>query len=172
MRLHPALLGLGLIVAAGLACNFSVGNVNNGNVAANTNAANTGPASNSGNASASNTSGGADNAGGVRVEELYVAKDKDGDEAKTFSPSDRTVYAVATLSDFKAGTKVKFTWYAADVEGQTKDTKVQDVEYTTGSLENKVSAHLTLPKDWPKGKYRVETEINGRPDKSVEYTVE
>ena len=25
MKLHPALLGLGLIVAAGLACNFSVG---------------------------------------------------------------------------------------------------------------------------------------------------
>ena len=170
MRLHPALLALGLIVAAGLACNFSVGNVNNGNVAAtNTNADNTGVASNSGNASASNTSG---EAGGVRVEELHVAKDKDGDEVKTFSPSDRTVYAVATLSELKAGTKVKFTWYAADVEGQTKDTKVQDIEYTTGSLENKVSAHLTLPKDWPKGKYRVETEINGRPDKSVEYTVE
>ena len=167
MRLHPALLALGLIVAAGLACNFSVGNVNNGNVATNTNAAaNTGPASNSGNAAASNTSG------GVHVEGLYVAKDKEGDEVTTFSPSDRTVYAVATLSDLKAGTKVKFTWYAADVEGQTKDTKVQDIEYTTGSLENKVSAHLTLPKDWPKGKYRVETEVNGKPDKSVEYTVE
>ena len=122
--------------------------------------------------SASNTSGGANDAGGVHVEGLYMAKDKDGDEVKTFSPSDRTVYAVATLSELKAGTKVKFTWYAADVEGQTKDTKVQDIEYTTGSLENKVSAHLTLPKDWPKGKYRVETEINGRPDKSVEYTVE
>src|SRR5205823_7915432 len=81
MKLHPALLGLGLIVAAGLACNFSVGNVNNGNVAAtNTNADNTGGASNSGNASASNTSG---EAGGVRVEELHVAKDKDGDEVKT-----------------------------------------------------------------------------------------
>src|SRR5438477_265754 len=84
-------------LAAGLACNFSVGNVNNGNVAAtNTNADNTGGASNSGNASASNTSG---EAGGVRVEELHVAKDKDGDEVKTFSPSDRTVYAVATLSE-------------------------------------------------------------------------
>ena len=165
MKLHPALLALGLVVAAGLACNFSVGNTNNGNVATNTNAANTGPASKSGNASAPNTSG------GVSVEKLYMAKDKDGNEVTTFSPSDRTVYAVATLSDFKAGTHVKFTWYAADVEGQTKDTEVQHVEYTTGSLENKVSAHLTLPKDWPKGRYRVETEVNGKADKEVWYNI-
>src|SRR5207237_9535568 len=96
--------------------------------------------------------------GGVHVEGLYVAKDKDGDEVTTFSPSDRTVYAVATLSDLKAGTKVKFSWYAADVEGQTKDTKVQDIEYRTGSIENKASAHLTLPRDWPNRKSSVDTQ--------------
>ena len=61
MKLHPALLGLGLIVAAGLACNFSVGNVNS----------NSGGASNT---SASNSSNASETAGGVRVEELYAAK--------------------------------------------------------------------------------------------------
>src|SRR5205085_74998 len=167
MRLHPALLALGLIVAAGLACNFSVGNVNNGNVATNTNAAaNTGPASNSGNASASNTSG------GMHVNDLYTAKSSDGDATKSFGPSDRTVYVVATLSDAKAGTKVTFTWYGVNVEGHSNNSKVQEVEYTTGPNENKVTAHLTAPEDWPKGSYRVETEVNGKPDKSVEYTVE
>ena len=159
MKLHPALLGLGLIVAAGLACNFSVGNVNS----------NSGGASNT---SASNSSNASDTTGGVRVEELYAAKSSDGDATTSFSPSDRTVYVIAKLSDAKAGTKVTFTWYGVDVEGHSKNSKVQDVEYTTGPGENKVSAHLTGPQDWPKGSYRVETEVNGKPDKSVEYTVE
>ena len=70
------------------------------------------------------------------------------------------------------GTKVTFTWYGVNVEGHSNNSKVQEVEYTTGPNENKVTAHLTAPEDWPKGSYRVETEVNGKPDKSVEYTVE
>lgn len=170
MKIHSGLLALALLVFAGLACNFSVGNVNsNSGGTANTGApSNTAPS----NVSSSNSSSASDNTSGVHIDELYAAKSADGPATTSFNASDRTVYAIATLSDMKAGTKVKFTWYAADVEGQSKDTKVQDVEYTTGSLENKVSAHLSLQKDWPTGTYRVETEVNGKPDKSTEYTVQ
>jgi hypothetical protein len=165
MRIHSGLLALALLVFAGLACNFSVGNTNGGN-------ANTGSASNTGSSNASNSSSTSSDTGGVHVTELHSAKAADGDEETTFKPSDRTIYAVARLSDAKAGTKITFTWYGVDVAGHEKNSKVRDVEYTTQPNENIVNAHLTAPEDWPKGTYRIETEVNGKADKSVTYTVE
>ncbi len=170
MRLHPGLLALGLLVCAGLACKFNVGNINGGNAGggANTNAASS---ANTGGASNSNGKTEAEAAGGVHINELYMAKSQDGDKVDSFSPSDRTVYCIAELSDAKPGTKVKFTWYAGDVEGYARNTKVQDVDFTTGPRENKVMAHLTLPRDWPTGTYRVETQVDGKADKEVWYNV-
>src|ERR1051326_3528958 len=92
MRIHSGLLALALLVFAGLACNFSVGNTNGAN-------ANTGSASNTGssNTSSSNSSSTSSDTGGVHVTELHSAKAADGDEETTFKPSDRTIYAVARL---------------------------------------------------------------------------
>ena len=167
MRIHSGLLALALLVFAGLACNFSVGNTNGGN-------ANTGSTSNTGtsNTSSSNSSSTSSDTGGVHVTELYASKTSEGDEETSFSPSDRTIYAIARLSDAKAGTNVTFTWYGVDVAGHEKNSKVKDVEYTTQPNENIVNAHLTAPEDWPKGTYRIETEVNGKADKSVTYMVE
>ena len=124
------------------------------------------------NTSSSNSSSTSGDTGGVHVTDLHSAKAADGDEETTFKPSDRTIYAVARLSDAKAGTKITFTWYGVDVAGHEKNSKVKDVEYTTQPNENIVNAHLTAPEDWPKGTYRIETEVNGKADKSVTYTVE
>jgi hypothetical protein len=172
MRIHSGLLALALLVFAGLACNFSVGNTNGGNT--NSGNANTGSTSNTSpsNTSSSNSSSTSSDTGGVHVTELYASKTADGDEETSFKPSDRTIYAVARLSDAKAGTKITFTWYGVDVAGHEKNSKVKDVEYTTQPNENKVTAHLTAPEDWPKGTYRIETEVGGKADKSVTYTVE
>ena len=116
------------------------------------------------------------NGGEVHVDELYAAKDgkgKAGDKVATFSPSDRTVYAVAELTGGKAGTPVKLVWYAADVAGEEKNTKIKDVVFTTDKDEqNIVSGHLTYPEDWPKGKYKVEAYVNDKLEKTVEYNVE
>jgi hypothetical protein len=164
MRLHPGLLALGLLVCAALACKFNAGNVNVANTGGG-NAANTSGASNSGGKTA------AEEAGGVHITELHMAKAQDGDKADTFSPSDRTVYAIANLSEAKPGTKVKFTWFAGDVEGFQRNSKIQDLDTTTGPRENIVYAHLSLPRDWPTGTYRVETEVNGKADKEVWYNI-
>jgi hypothetical protein len=168
MRLHPGLLALGLLICAGLACKFNVGNTNGGNAGGNTNAtsnANTGGASNSGGKTE------AEEAGGVHINELYMAKSQDGDKVDSFSPSDRTVYAIAKLSDAKPGTKVTFIWYAGDVQGIQRNSRIKDLDVTTGPRENIVFAHLTAPQDWPTGTYRVETEINGKADKEAWYNV-
>jgi hypothetical protein len=108
------------------------------------------------------------------VTDLHMAKDNAGElgsETKTFSPSDRTVHCVATLKEAKEGTQVKFAWWAVDAEG-SKNEKVKDLDYTTKAEENIVHGHLTLPRDWPKGKYKCEVSVNGTIEKTVEYKVE
>ncbi|HSQ25052.1 MAG TPA: hypothetical protein VLN44_11590, partial [Pyrinomonadaceae bacterium] len=69
------------------------------------------------------------------------------------------------------GTKVRFIWQAVDVQG-SKNEEIKTIDYTTNSFENKVRGHLTLPKDWPTGKYRVEVYINDALDKTIDYTIE
>jgi hypothetical protein len=166
MKFHSGLLALGLLVSAGLACKFNAGSMNSGNTGTNTNAAaNTNTASNTANKTA------AEEAGGVHITKIYMAKSQNGDSVDAFGPSDRTVYCVATLSEPKPGTVVKFTWFAGDVEGIQRNSKIQDLEVTTGPRENIVFAHLTAPKDWPTGTYRVETEVNGKDDKEVWYNI-
>jgi hypothetical protein len=172
MRFHPGLLALGLLLCAVLACSGGVNVNTTGNNANNSNSpANNANNSNGAGASTSDSS----NASGVHIDKLYVAKDANGnygDETTSFSPSDHTVYSVAKLNESSSGTKVKFVWYAEDVEGGKGSQKVQEIEYDTKALENTISAHLTLPQDWPKGKYKVEAYVNGKLDKTAEYTVE
>lgn len=165
MKFHSGLLALGLLLCAVLACG-GLGN-NNNQQQANTNTA-TGT-------NAANTGTGQASTGGVRIQNIYMAKDdgsgKYGAKTDSFSPSDRKVYCVAELNDSTAGTKIKFVWHIVDAGG-SKDEKIKEIEYTTSALENKVNGHLTLPQDWPKGKYKVEAYINGNLDKTLDYTVE
>lgn len=94
-----------------------------------------------------------------------------GEKTDTFEPGDRTVHCVATLKEAKSGTDMKFSWWIVDAEG-TQDKKIKDIDYTTKALENVIHGHLSLPRDWPKGKYKVEVYVNGNLDKTVSYTVE
>lgn len=113
--------------------------------------------------------------GEVHLYELHAAKDaggKAGDKTASFRPSERTVHAVAELSETKAGTKVKLVWSAVDVAGEEKNTKIKDVEVTTDEQQNVVHGQLTLPQDWPKGKYKIEAYVNGKLEKTAEYRVE
>jgi len=93
----------------------------------------------------------------VYIDQINMAKDENGEPGESttsFAPDEHTVHCVINLNKAKAGTKVKFTWIGVDVEN------------------NKVHAHLTRPKDWPKGTYKVEVYINGALDKTITYTVE
>jgi hypothetical protein len=97
-------------------------------------------------------------------------KGNPGDETSAFSPGDRTIHCVAKLADAKAETKMKFSWFIVDSEG-SKNEKIKDIDYTTGALENIVYGHLTLPQDWPSGKYRVDVFVNGNLEKTAQYSV-
>ncbi len=156
MKQHPAWLAAGLLLFVVLACNL--GKVKNSN-------------SNSNN----NTSTDTDVASGSALKEIHMARDdgsgSPGDRTNIFAPSDRTVHCVATLKEAKSGTAMRFSWWIVDAD-DTQNKKIKDIDYTTKTLENVIHGHLSLPQDWPKGKYKVQVYVNGNLDKTVPYTVE
>lgn len=149
MKHHPAWLAAGLLVFVVLACNLGKKSTN----------------------SNSNTNQGS----GAYIKEIYMAKDDGhgapGDETNSFAPDDLTIHSVAVLKEPKAGTQMKFAWWIVDAGGTTNE-KFKEIDYTTKENENKVHGHLTAPKDWPKGKYKVQVFVNGDLDKTVNYAVE
>src|SRR2546422_643676 len=88
-----------------------------------------------------------------------------GDETNTFKPSDHIVHCLATLRNPKEGTKIKFSWWIVDAEG-SKNELIKEIDYTTGT-EKVVHGHLSLPRDWPKGKYKCDVYVDGVLDKTV-----
>jgi hypothetical protein len=158
MKHHPAWLAAGLLVFVLLACNMGKKTTN----------------SNSNSNSNSNTSTASDEGSGAVIKEIHMAKDDNGapgDETESFAPSDRTIHCVATLKQAKAGTAMKFSWWIVDAEG-SKNQKIKEIDYTTKPLENIVHGHLTLPQNWPSGKYKCQVYANGDLDKTINYTVE
>ena len=104
-----------------------------------------------------------------------MAKDdngKPGESTTTFAPSDRMIHCVINLNKAKEGTKVRFVWIASDVSGFSKNDTIKSIDYTTQPNEDYVHGHLSLPKDWPTGDYRVEVYIDGVLDKTIDYKIE
>jgi hypothetical protein len=160
MKHHPAWLAAGLLAFAVLAC--SLGKTTNTN-------------SNSNSNSNSHSSPEVDLGSGNAIKEIHMAKDDGsgapGTETDTFATSDRTLHCVATLKGAKSGTQMRFAWWIVDADN-TQNQKVKEFDYTTKERENIVHAHLTLPQDWPKGKYKVQVYVNGDLDKTAFYIVE
>jgi hypothetical protein len=163
MKHHPAWLAAGLVLAVVLACNLGkkTSNSNNSN-------------SNNSNRAATNTNTDSDTGSGEFIQDIHMAKDNGrgapGDQTDSFEPGDHTVHSVVKLKQAKSGTKMKFSWWIVDAEG-SKNQKIKDIDYSTRPLENIVHGHLTLPQDWPIGKYKVQVYVNGNLDRTVEYEV-
>jgi hypothetical protein len=159
MKHHPSWLAAGLILFVVLACNL--GKKSNVNVSTNRN-------------SNSNSSESSDTGSGQFIQDIHMAKDKNGspgDETSSFSPDEHTVHCVVKLKEAKSGTQMRFSWWIVEADG-TKNQKIKDIDYTTKPLENIVHGHLTLPQDWPAGKYKVQVYVNGDLDKTENYTIE
>lgn len=151
MKINPGLLALGVLLCFVLACSFGKNS--------NTNSGST------------NTSGG--DIGTGAITDIHMAKDDAGDpgaKTESFVPSDRTIHCVAKLKEAKAGTQVKFSWFALTGSGAEKE-KIKDVDYTTKEDENIVQSKLFLQKDWPAGKYRVDVYVNDKLEKTVPFSI-
>jgi hypothetical protein len=162
MKHHPAWLAVGLLVLVVLACSFGKKTNTNTNSNSNVN-------------SNSTASTDADLGSGAAIKEIHMAKDDGngdpGDETDSFAPGDRTVHCVATLRQAKSGTAMKFAWWIVDADG-SRNQKIKEINYNTRALENVVHGHLTLPQDWPVGKYKVQVYVNGDLDKTAFYAVQ
>ena len=161
MKNHPAWLAIGLLVFVVLACSLGkTNNSNNSNVNSNSN---------------SQASTEVDLGSGVAIKEIHMAKDDGngapGDETDSFEPGDRTIHCVTTLKAAKSGTQMRFAWWGIDAGG-VQNKKFQEISYTTRARENVIHGHLTYPKDWPTGKYKVQVYVNGDLDKTVFYSVQ
>jgi hypothetical protein len=120
-------------------------------------------------------SGGNGSAGsGAVIEEVHMAEDsgngQPGASTNLFSPENRTIHCVAKLADAKSGTTLRFSWFIVDAGG-SQNQKVKDIDYTTSERENVVHSNLTLPNDWPTGKYKVEVFVNGKLEKTAQFSV-
>lgn len=163
MKRYSGLLAAGLMIFVVLACNLSK-NSNNSNNSNNRN-------SNENRATPQPTRRANVD---VYVNRVYMARDdggSPGEETDTFAAGDRTIHCVVELNKAKKDTDVRFLWKIVDAGG-SRNEEIKTIDYSTKSFENKVRGHLTLPKDWPIGKYRVEVFINGSLDKTVDYTIE
>ena len=154
MKRYSAWVAFGLFLFVVLACNLSKNKNGNSNVNVNINSGTNRPAN-----------------AEIYTDEVYAAKTKDGDATSTFAPSDRTVHVIAKLNKSKSGTNMKFVWIAADVQGQI-DKELKTIEYTTKAIDNTISAYLRWPQDWPSGRYKVETYVNGKLDRTIYYDVQ
>lgn len=163
MRHHPAWLAAGLLVFVVLACNLSK----------NSNNSNSNSTSNSN--SNSNNSTDVDLGSGAAIEEIHMAKDDGkgapGDQTSTFEPADRTIHCVTTLNKPVSGTAMRFAWWIVDAGG-SKNEKFKEIEYTTKNRESIVHGHLTLPRDWPIGRYKVQVYVNGDLDRTAFFNVQ
>ena len=161
MKHHPAWLAAGLLVFVLLACNMGRRASNENNANSNTNrppvveTEDAGP--------------------GNHIEKIHMAKDNGrnapGDETSSFSPDDRTIHCVVKLKKAQRGTAMKFSWWIVDADG-SQNQKIKDIDYTTRTLENIVHGHLTLPQEWPSGKYKVQVFVNGDLDRTINYTIQ
>ena len=160
MKRHPVWLALALVLFVVLACNLGRRSTN----------LSTNKAAEAENVNATTTS----TSTGV-LEDVHMARDDGkgdpGEETSLFNANDRTIHCVIKLKDAQSGTKMKFSWYVVEADGTTNE-KIRDIDYTTRALENVVHGHLTAPRDWPIGKYKVEVYVNGNLENTVPYTVE
>ena len=160
MKRHSASLAVGLMLVVVLACSLGKKSTNL--------STNQSAGSDNSNSNSSATASGA-------ISDVHMAKDDGkgdpGEESDVFDGKDRTIHCVVKLDDSKSGTKMKFSWWVVEAN-DTKNEKIRDIDYTTRALENVVHAHLTAPRDWPPGKYKVEVYVNDNLEKTVGYTVE
>lgn len=108
------------------------------------------------------------------IKEIHMAREADNgesnEEVDSFKPRDRTMFCVVTLKTAKTGTQVKFSWWlvdAVDIEPES----IINVDYSTKALENVVYGHMTLPRDWPVGKYKVQVYVESKLDRTLFFSV-
>lgn len=111
---------------------------------------------------------------GKNIDDIFMARDHNGqpgESGEIFGPDDRTIHSVAKLKAAPPSTKVRFSWWIVSAQG-AENEKIRDLDYTTKQADEVVHSHLSLPNDWPPGKYKVDVYVNDNLDKTINFAVE
>jgi hypothetical protein len=112
---------------------------------------------------------------GVRLENLRMAFDEDGNNPTTvFAPSD-VFYAVGELYDAPAGTVVGANWLAVQIEGYEPSELIYEQtinDFTEESFTGTIFFQLSNDSGWPVGDYQVDLFLNGNFVESVPFSVQ
>jgi hypothetical protein len=110
----------------------------------------------------------------LKIDSVTLARDdgsgNPGETVTSFKPTDHIFYATVNLNHLETGLKVKLSWIAVDAAGQAPNTTVAEKEFT-GLVGNVIDGNVSLPNDWPTGKYRLDIYLNDKLAQSVDFNV-
>lgn len=113
-----------------------------------------------------------EDASDLYVESIKLFRDSNGDpgeEVTGFAPSDQAFHAVAYVNKMNTGLKAKGELFAVETEGGSQSVASVEEEF---GINNQVDFTFTLPRDWPKGKYRVDVTVENNEPKSIEFMIQ
>lgn len=105
------------------------------------------------------------------VESVKLVRGESEDVGTTFKPNDNPLRAVVKIANPKEGTKVRGVWTVVDAGGE-KNFKLPEKELVLQNIQNTVDFTVTLPQEWPTGKYKFEVFINDTLEKTVDFTIQ
>ncbi|HYN83670.1 MAG TPA: hypothetical protein VER32_00345 [Pyrinomonadaceae bacterium] len=110
----------------------------------------------------------------IFVTDAELARDdgagRAGQRVTGFRTKDNPLHCVASLNKPREGVRVRFVWTAVDAGGE-RDRVLADAEYVTRAGESRADGVASLPREWPRGRYRVQVFLNGRVVKSLDFNV-
>lgn len=112
----------------------------------------------------------------LKVKSTALFSDKDGKadrQVKTFSPKQHKLHFEATLNGLmidKCDVKWRYMVVKSDA-GANREITTADASFQNSAVNN-LTGHVSLPRDWPKGSYRADVTLNGRPLTSIPFTVQ
>lgn len=110
----------------------------------------------------------------VFITEMELARDdgagRGAATVKGFRTKDNPLHCLVTLSRAREGTRVRFTWTALDAGGKSNET-LASTEVVTRAGEIVADGKLSLPREWPAGRYRVQAAVNNRPPRALDFQI-
>lgn len=106
----------------------------------------------------------------ANIRSAKLARDKEGTQPTTVFGQNDVFWCIVQLANAPDDTTVKAAWTAVEAEGVEPNYAIDSKEITTGSTV--VNFNLSNNQLWPVGKYKVDLYLNGKLDRTLEFTVE
>lgn len=110
----------------------------------------------------------------IFVTDAELARDdgsgRAGQRVSGFRPKDNPLHCVVSLNKPRAGVRVRFVWTAVDAGGE-RERVLADAEYVTRAGEARAYGAASLPREWPRGRYRVQVMLNGRVARTLDFNI-